>query len=539
MELGKYSKIEWDVVVVGTGMGGSVCGHELAKCGKKVLFLEIGPYTNLSKKKTLSKIQNVVKDGYWPKKIKGTTTFGKLDIYPTMGHGVGGSTLLYAAQLERFHISDFKPKKFHKGQNNLPLSWPISYDDLSPFYKKAEILLNVCGGNDKYQPEEFQKHLMGRELTSADKKYLDYVNECNVDAYISHFIEDKNNSCRGCGGMICPSSCKRDLKSICIDPAIEQYGASILANAEVLSINMDGHIAKSVNVKINNENIVIDFKVIILAAGALFTPKILLNTKSKEFKNGLGNNNDLVGRNLMWHSSDFFVLRTKRFKPIIPDNTKLLSCNKFYEYKGTKLGTFQSGGSKIKAGQVKSFLLKNSMVNPIFFIFKFGPLVNLAASIFEYIGSTFEVFSTVIEDLPYKENRVYLDDSSDSGISFNYSYSNELRLRSNILKKLIRVSFKKNFWVFFLTGKNNLNWGHPSGTCRFGKNSAESVIDSNNCIHDVKNVYVTDSSFFPSSGGTNPSLTIAANSIRVSKIINNSLDNLDTTAREKTISSHY
>ena len=68
MELGKYSKIEWDVVVVGTGMGGSVCGHELAKCGKKVLFLEIGPYTNLSKKKTLSKIQNVVKDGYWPKK---------------------------------------------------------------------------------------------------------------------------------------------------------------------------------------------------------------------------------------------------------------------------------------------------------------------------------------------------------------------------------------------------------------------------------------------------------------------------------------
>ena len=163
----------------------------------------------------------------------------------------------------------------------------------------------------------------------------------------------------------------------------------------------------------------------------------------------------------------------------------------------------------------------------------------MAASIFEYIGSTFEVFSTVIEDLPYKENRVYLDDSSDSGISFNYSYSNELRLRSNILKKLIRVSFKKNFWVFFLTGKNNLNWGHPSGTCRFGKNSAESVIDSNNCIHDVKNVYVTDSSFFPSSGGTNPSLTIAANSIRVSKIINNSLDNLDTTAREKTISSHY
>ena len=96
----------------------------------------------------------------------------------------------------------------------------------------------------------------------------------------------------------------------------------------------------------------------------------------------------------------------------------------------------------------------------------------------------------------------------------------ELMERSKILKNLIKKILKKNFWVLFITGKNNLNWGHPSGTCRFGDSIENSVLDSKNCIHGVANVFVVDASFFPSSGGTNPSLTIAANAIRVSNIMN-------------------
>jgi choline dehydrogenase-like flavoprotein len=521
----EYINIKWDAIVIGTGMGGSVCGYELSKKGKKVLFIEIGPYRRDSNINNISKkLNSEVKDGYWPNRIKGNTTFGKLNIYPTMGYGAGGSTLLYAAQLERFHSSDFEFQKFRQGKSNLPLRWPISYAELAPFYKKAEILLNVCGGIDKYQSAEFQKHLLPRDLSKIDNDYLSYMNECGVDAYSSHFIEDITNECKGCGGLICPNSCRRDLKSICIEPAIKEYKANILSNAEVLSINMKESVAKSVNVKVNENLVTINSKLVVVAAGALFTPKILLNSKSDMFKRGLGNNYDLVGRNLMWHSSDFFFLRAKALRPIIPDNTKLISCNKFYEYNGAKLGTFQSGGSKIKADQVKSFLIKNSKINPLLFIFKFEFFCSLAAKIAEYVGSTFEVYSTIVEDLPYLNNRVYIDESSDSGVSFDYSYRNELMERSKTLKILIKKFLKKNFWVLFITGKNNLNWGHPSGTCRFGDSIENSVLDSKNCIHGVENVFVVDASFFPSSGGTNPSLTIAANAIRVSNIMNTYLE---------------
>ena len=78
--------------------------------------------------------------------------------------------------------------------------------------------------------------------------------------------------------------------------------------------------------------------------------------------------------------------------------------------------------------------------------------------------------------------------------------------------------------MLFIPGKNNLNWGHPSGTIRFGTDPANSVLDKNNRIHGMKNIYVVDGSFFPSSAGTNPSLTIAANALRVVPHINKYLE---------------
>jgi len=80
--------------------------------------------------------------------------------------------------------------------------------------------------------------------------------------------------------------------------------------------------------------------------------------------------------------------------------------------------------------------------------------------------------------------------------------------------------------VLLLTGDNNLNFGHTCGTCRFGDDPASSVLDRDNRAHDVRNLYVADASFFPSSGGTNPSLTIAANALRVAEAIDRQLATL-------------
>ena len=103
---------------------------------------------------------------------------------------------------------------------------------------------------------------------------------------------------------------------------------------------------------------------------------------------------------------------------------------------------------------------------------------------------------------------------------FTYRYPPELRQRSRRFRKRVAATLSPQQRVTVVTGgRNNLNYGHVCGTCRFGDDPGTSVLDSSNRAHDVDNLYVADASFFPSSGGTNPSLTVAANALRVGNII--------------------
>jgi choline dehydrogenase-like flavoprotein len=130
------------------------------------------------------------------------------------------------------------------------------------------------------------------------------------------------------------------------------------------------------------------------------------------------------------------------------------------------------------------------------------------------------MYATVVEDLPYLKNRVTLRNNE---LYFEYHYSNELKTRSSLLMKLLSEKIKNKYSIILLSKRDNINYGHACGTCRFGDNPNTSVLNSSNQSHDIKNLYITDSSFFPSSGGVNPSLTIAANAIRVAELINTKL----------------
>jgi choline dehydrogenase-like flavoprotein len=130
------------------------------------------------------------------------------------------------------------------------------------------------------------------------------------------------------------------------------------------------------------------------------------------------------------------------------------------------------------------------------------------------------VFSTIVEDLPYPDNRVLFDDGAPNGSRFVYTYSSELRRRNQLFRRELTRRLAPRLHLRVVTGgSNNINYGHACGTCRFGDEPAMSVLDRNNRAHDLDNLYVSDASFFPSSGGTNPSLTIAANALRVGGII--------------------
>ena len=132
------------------------------------------------------------------------------------------------------------------------------------------------------------------------------------------------------------------------------------------------------------------------------------------------------------------------------------------------------------------------------------------------------MWTNIIEDLPYFDNRIIADPQANNGMRFEYRYSEELKNRVLIFRKRLAKALSPHKMIV-LSSDYSINYAHVSGTCRFGDDPETSVLDRNNRAHSLSNLYVVDASFFPSSGGTNPSLTIAANALRVAGAINQQL----------------
>ncbi|MDA2895495.1 GMC oxidoreductase, partial [Mycolicibacterium sp. BiH015] len=246
------------------------------------------------------------------------------------------------------------------------------------------------------------------------------------------------------------------------------------------------------------------------AAGALATPVLLLNSRSGEWPRGLANGSDWVGRNLMRHLLDPIEVWPEPDSGIVAAN-KEIGLNDFYFFQGQKYGTVQSFGAippmewvtNRPGPQGKALRLLSPAVRKVYERFFTGGLI-LAA---------------MMEDLPYLDNRVQLSDTSDSDgrqrIRIRYRlHRNEIERHRTFLR-LFREVLGPFRTRILGSGRNNANLGHVCGTCRFGTDPATSVLDPQNRAHEVDNLYVVDSSFFPSSAGLNPSLTVAANALRV------------------------
>jgi choline dehydrogenase-like flavoprotein len=129
--------------------------------------------------------------------------------------------------------------------------------------------------------------------------------------------------------------------------------------------------------------------------------------------------------------------------------------------------------------------------------------------------------ATIVEDLPYPDNRIMASASpgqpSLSPVSFVYRRRPDDDKRIRTMRQLMRSALKSRAWRLIAQAENNQRLAHACGTCRYGDDPSTSVLDRDNRVHDLSNLYVVDASFFPSSGGTNPSLTIAANALRVAE----------------------
>lgn len=536
------SVLDCDVVVIGAGMGGATLGWELARRGVDVLFLEKGRFVQRDDEVVRGELGDQSADpeerlrrGHWPHPLRGLLAAGararqapppggadrtgELEFYGPLGCGTGGSTILYGATLERFFPCDFRPRELFPevADSTLPDRWPIGYEELEPYYRRAEELYRVRGTPDPLHPSAARLP-QPPPLCEQDQDVFDLMVRKGLHPYRIHIGCRFLSGCEGCPGRVCVRDCKSDAGSVCVVPAVERHGARLWTRCEVTRLEADRSSVRRVHFRRDGREQTLSARVVVLACGALMSPILLLNSKSELWPQGLANGSGLVGRNLMVHSGDMIAVRSSKAAPASGFN-KSLSVSDLYFAEGRKLGNLQSIGILVDTGSVLAHLQTTLAKGPRLLKRLAHPLLlRIAARIGAWYFRKSVVFGSIVEDLPYHDNRVVPDPAAPSGMRFEYRYPRELAERNALFRRALARALGRTR-VVSLTRAVNLNFGHPCGTVRFGDDPATSVLDRTNRAHELENLYVVDASFFPSSSGTNPSLTIAANALRVAEAI--------------------
>jgi choline dehydrogenase-like flavoprotein len=480
----------WDFVVIGTGAGGGTAGFNLARLGRSVLFLERGSLLwDESVDEPSRRTGRARPFPYpWPDRIARKTSHGEEPSMLTVICGTGGSTSVYGMALDRFRSPDFTPRRFaaNPDATTLPHEWPVPLEELEPFYAQAESLYRVRGTVDPLYPARSELRAM-LPPSHTESLLHESLEECGLHPYRLHAAREHVTGCTGCSLTQCSKPCRNDAGRMCVLPALREHDAFILPECHVTRLETDGRRAvRAAVVMWKGRRTEIRARTFILALSALMTPALLLRSANERFPNGLGNASGLVGRNLMVHVSDQLLVHVEGHRDLV--NASLsngFSLNDFYVRDGLKLGN-------IHAHALRS---QDSLAS------------GTAGAL---------LFRTIVEDFPYATNRVLPKPGSDRTVLWEYDHPDELRMRSRMLTDGFVEALHTRFSVTVARPEGQL-LGHVCGTCRFGDDARSSVLDRHNRLHDLDNAYVVDASFFPSSSGINPSLTIIANSLRVTE----------------------
>lgn len=530
---------EWDVIIVGTGIGGGTLGYALAKAGKSVLFCEKGR-SHLSANVAL---RGDYAETFFPRPevpqpkhreilTRAGRCFDEIEdlsgkrsrrFIPFIGFGTGGSSALYGMAMERLFPADFTPRRYYPEatESTLPERWPITYEELQPYYEDAERFYRVRGAADPLRGNETLGHLPPPSPCPGSQELHDFLRGKGLNPYRLPIACEYVSGCQGCQGFLCARNCRNDSVRICLEPALTQFGAHLLDECEVLKLEATRSLVTGVVCSWRGHELTLRAKVVVLASGALATPKILLESASAAWPCGLANNSGLVGRNLMRHYIDLYAVFPKT-RHGLPGNLKELAFNDLYIAEGQKFGAVQSFGAmppaSVIAESIEQELREGSLPGAAWFFKLAKPMVK---PVLNHLFSRSMILAAIMEDLPYKDNLVMLSEQADSRgrrqLILKYRIREHDRARIKAFRGKICAILKPYRFMVFKQAENNERLAHVCGTCRFGLDPNESVLDANNKAHGVSNLYVVDSSFFPSSAGANPALTIAANALRVSE----------------------
>jgi choline dehydrogenase-like flavoprotein len=492
------TKLDPDILIIGSGMGGSSLAHALRGSGLRVHILERGGY--LPREDRNWSVEAV----FHRKHYRSGETWRDQDnraFSPNQHYFVGGSSKVYGACMMRFRPRDFEAVEHHEG---LSPAWPITYDDLEPWYCAAEAMMKVRG-EAGLDPTEGPRGQPYTEAPIAHDPPIGRLFE-HMRARGQHpfplpaSVQWGNGGgcirCKTCDGFPCKVDAKGDAENCALRPALVDSNITIETGAKVLRLitTPDGRKIDGVEVEVGGTTEIRHAPTVVLAAGAINSALLMQRSANAAHPNGLANGSGQLGRNYMAHHLTAMMC----VDPFRTNDTvyqKTISLNDYYwgmEGFRWPMGNMQMLG-KLQAGMLTAEV----------------PLVPNA--VMQALSDRSIDWLAMSEDLPDPENRVLPD---GAGVRLIWRLNNRVpnrRLAAEV-RKLMRsfgapLVFEKHGGI--------ATTSHQCGTLRMGHDPATSVLDPLCRTWEIENLYVVDGSFFVSSAAVNPSLTIAAQALRV------------------------
>jgi choline dehydrogenase-like flavoprotein len=505
---------EWDVIIIGAGLGGGTVGRRLAEKGMSVLFVEAGPFGPRAEQ---HRFRNDVFDpmarrvrGYLPTPIQTTIDGRQSEFFALLGAGVGGSSAFYAATLERPERHDIDDSD---GRPHPTGGWPETYEAFRPYFSEAERLYQVCGEDDPLSGDGASNLHTPPAIGAGDRALKERFKQAGLNPYHVHLGVRFLPGCQLCFGSKCPRKCKMDGRSAGVEPALETGHAAILDMCDVRALRGTGNSISHIEATRGGETFHLRAKRYVIAGGALGSARLLLVSASEAWPRGCANSSGMVGRNLMFHLTEMLAIWSRRAAPF-EGPTKTISLRDFYYHEGHRYGALADMGIEASYGEIVHFLNNLFDRSALRKLRRLRGLTRIPAFIGSRVFGKAKIMAGLIEDLPYQDNRVLLDEGHPDRIRIEYRISAELHQRRRHYRRLVKSKLRGER-LMFLNYEPELNIPHACGTLRFGNDPASSVLDASCRAHDVHNLYAADSSFMPTSTGINPGLTIAANALRV------------------------
>jgi len=496
--------MRYDVVIIGSGVGGGAVALQLAGSGARVLILERGPV--LPREPQNWDAESVFVDLRY--RSPETWTSGERRFRPGQYYYVGGHTKFYGAAMFRFRERDFEAVEHEDGVSP---AWPIRYADLAPYYDDAERLFGVHGtaGLDPTEPARsgpYPHAAIPHEPVIADvagRLAAQGLHPFPMPAAVDFGAGGTCRRCGTCDAFPCRVDAKGDAEMCLVRPALRQPNVQLRSEVMVERLVTDDSGRRIVAAEVVERGVRgrIEGDLFVLSAGAINSAALLQRSATPRHPKGLANSSDVVGRHFMNHNCTG-LMAVNPFKRNDTKFPKTLAINDYYfgdaedDGKGPPLGNLQL------LGKLREPMLRGAMPR---WMPRAVSRAMTARSVDWYVMS---------EDLPHPESTVRLN--NDGSIDLRWHRTN-MNAHRRWVRKASTILRKAGFPIVLAKPFDMTTPSHQCGTVRFGSDPATSALDPLCKAWDHENLYVVDAGFFPSSAAVNPALTIAAQALRVGR----------------------